>query len=173
MTQQQLSTVVLRLFGVYYTFFAVSHMFINGVMYQAYSHLPTLGEVGLVTWLMFSVHFLLHVCAGLILIFFAKRVSKWIFPNDELLITGGLQSSVAIFRSGISLLGIYILAGETPEFIAISIQWIKERAAPPSPMLYQFDMPMLRSVVAISVAAFLVFKARWICDKIGGFGEKE
>lgn len=114
MNQQALATVILRILGLYYFYTSVTAFF-SGSMFV---HVIALGEVdredefGILAIILSLIG--IYSLFGIVLIVFAKPISKLLFKENEKLIEDKIFSSTTLIEAAVPLVGLYFLATYFP-----------------------------------------------------------
>lgn len=162
MNQQALSTVILRLLGLSYTYRSITGFFSSNMLMQAMSLNDVYGEERIslfaVVWGMIGI----HVLFGIVLMLFAGKFSALLFRGDEAVGDGSALGATALLRAGVPLLGVYFLVRNLPYFITTSIAWFRENAAP-SGMPPQHGSDMAHVTIILILSLILILKSDSLC----------
>lgn len=162
MNQQAIATVILRILGLSYFYSSATGFFSGNMTMQVMSLNESYGEekIGILA-IMFSV-IGIYSLFGLLLIVFAKPISKLLFKKNEKLNEEKTLSSTTLIEAAVPLVGLYFLITYFPGFITTAIEWYKEKAGPPTGMPPQYGMAMASSTIMMIVALVITLRSRTI-----------
>lgn len=127
MNQQALASVLLRVFGIYVVYSAISILSSSVILqgYAYYSSFPgdTFSLIGMI-----GAAWLIQLAFGIVLTLFARRISKFFFAENLMVAdVGGIDEHV-LFHVGICLMGVWFLFSNIPSFLLEANAWFRAQA---------------------------------------------
>ena len=162
MNQQALATVILRIVGLTYFYAAVTAVVASGVFSQVVVFNQTSEEenISIVAVLVSMIG--VQCLFGLVLMIFARPISKVLFKVNEEKTLPCHLSSATLIEAAVPLVGLYFLITYFPGFITTAIEWYKEKAGPPTGMPPQYGIPMANSTIMIVISLFITLRSKSI-----------
>ena len=166
MSQVAFATVILRLIGFYIVYELIAGIAMGAIIQQALfmPFDPESQRLVFFGWL--GIAFLTRVGVGVALIIFAERISRFLFREEQKVITDGAINGAALFWVGLSLLGFYFFISYLPALVDILLQWFRTEAAEthtPDFSRGPYYSP-IETMVMVVLSLFLIFKSKTVCD---------
>lgn len=107
---------------------------------------------------MVGVYFLF----GLVLIIFAKPVSRLLFKENEKLNEEKTLTATSLIQAAVPLVGLYFVITYSPDFITTAVQWYKEKAGPPTGMPPQYGAAMANYTIMMVISLFITLRSKTV-----------
>jgi membrane protease YdiL (CAAX protease family) len=162
MNQQALSTVILRIIGLTYFYAALTAFVSGGVFTQIVSFNQISEEKNISLFAVLVSMIGIQSLFGLILMVFAKPISKFLFNENEKVNEEKTLTATTLIQAAVPLVGLYLFITYFPSFISTTIQWYKEKAGPPTGMPPQYGIAMANSTIMMVMSLFITLRSKSI-----------
>ena len=162
MNQQALATIILRIVGLTYFYGALTGFVSGGVFWQIvnFNQISEGEKISLVGVLVSLIG--IQSMFGLVLMIFAKPVSKALFKENEKVNEEKSLTATTLTQAAVPIVGLYFLITYLPGFITTAIQWFKERAGPPTGMPPQYGIAMANATIMMVISLFITLRSKTI-----------
>ena len=133
MNQQALSSVLLRVYGIYIVYSTIS-VLSGGLLMQTYSYWNVDSEGAFSFIAIMSTVWFIQFVFGIVLIIASRKISKFCFPENLVISEGGTINESVLFHIGICLVGIWFLISNLPSFLLQGFAWFKTQATNTAPV---------------------------------------
>lgn len=162
MNQQALATVILRIVGLTYFYAAITAVVSSGIFSQVviFNQLSEGENISMVAVLSSMIG--VQCLFGLVLMIFAKPISKALFNENEKVNEEKTLTATTLIQAAVPLVGLYLFVTYFPSFISTTIQWYKEKAGPPTGMPPQYGIAMANSTIMMVMSLFITLRSKSI-----------
>lgn len=162
MNQQSLATVILRILGLSYSYSSISGFLSGGMTMQVMSLNDAYGEEKISALAVMFSMVGIYSLFGLLLMVFAKPISKFLFKENEQLNDEGTLTAATLIEAAVPLVGLYFVITSSPDFIFTAIQWYKEQAGPPTGLSPQYAAAMANYTIMMVISLFITLRSKTI-----------
>ena len=165
MHQQALATLILRIIGFIYFFLNLSGVL--GSFLFAFQN-PQWAEEARISFLASMTSFIgIQFFFGLLLIVFARRFARLLFPKDAVLISAEKLSTETLIRAAVPLIGLFLAIHTFPKFIYNAYLWFLEQAHPTSNSFHSpIESQFIQYTILMIITVGLILRNRSISNMI-------
>ncbi|MEM9017494.1 MAG: hypothetical protein AAGC68_10810 [Verrucomicrobiota bacterium] len=162
MNERSLATVILTILGLSYLYDSLSVLVTGAWTYSllASSLHPDQGDFQLELFLTSVVT--IQLVFGLILMIFARKISRVLFSGEEPISGDSSVSAASLVQAAVPILGIYLTLHSAPQFLSTSFHWFHEKAGPSSGMPPLYSEAMFQNTLLFLLSVILLLKHRSI-----------
>lgn len=170
MNQVALSSVLIRLYGLYLLCSTIAQIGSSYLFQQTYYMFDADATAGYYAIGFFSLAVILQIAAGVIMIVLGGKISRLLFPDNRAVIADGSINGEALLYIGVALIGVYFFAGYLPAALNVVFDWFSSNAASNSYGASETEYRDLRSIeylIMLFVSSVLIFRRKTICEWMG------
>lgn len=162
MNQQAIATVILRIVGLTYFYAAVTAVVSGGIFSQIAVFNQVSEEENISVLAVLSSLIGVQLLFGLLLMIFAKPISKALFKENEKVNEEKTLTAPTLIHAAVPIVGLCFFITYFPGFITTATQWYKEKAGPPTGMPPQYGVAMANATIMIVLSLIITLRSRSI-----------
>lgn len=162
MNQQALATIILRIVGLTYFYETITAFVSGGILSQVilFNQISDGETISLLAVLVSAIG--IQSLFGLVLMIFAKPISKRLFKENEPVNEAKTLSATTLIQAAVPIVGLCFLITFLPGFITTAILWFQEKAGPPTGMPPQYGTAMANSTIMMVLSLVIVLRSRTV-----------
>lgn len=165
MHQQALAVLILRIVGFINFFLNLSG--ILGSYLFAFQNSQWAEEAAISFLAPMTSIFGIQFFFGLLLIVFARRFARLLFPKDAVLISAEKLSTETLIRAAVPLIGLFLAIHTFPKFIYNAYLWFLEQAHPTSNSFHSpIESQFIQYTILMIITAGLILRSGSISNLI-------
>ena len=165
MHQQALATLILRIIGFYYFFLNLSGV-LGSFLFALQN--PQWAEEARISFLTSMTSFIgIQFFFGLVLIVFARRFARLLFPKNEVLISAEKLNTETLIRAAVPLMGLFLAVHTFPKFIYNAYLWFLEQAHPTSNSFHSpIESQLIQYTILMILSLLILFRNKTLCKRL-------